>query len=806
MIGFGRSPAVFRSILFLLSAAALAASALTASALALPPVQYPYPTASTGSADARDGFDDRAFAVIAFNACGREADYAQFLGELKAGNFDNQGEPLTEILIAKAVYPIDPAKQCFGFVAQDQLPSIADCDEVIKDQAGRPKIVNDEAGQSFVQILVPRACRARQINEAVLAMRKNGALGSSGLRCVTSLRFGKGHGEFDVVVRGLVRLLYLAGADLLSGDTIDHMYKELLATSGPPSDGSYSQIADCTEPAGDELGSPEDRTDRYTWYNELGQDISDFFSWLIKFAVIAAAVPPALIASPFLLAAGVDPTDLNVPVPFADVRVSETENHRLQIESSKYLVNADIIARLEAENYGGLDGWKSDQAKVREWLLRRLQDITIHDFREYNSRPYTRYSLNAVLNLYDFASVHGDTALMTAAWIVLDLSEAKFAATSNRGRRTSPFRRHSSSDGYRADGSASTDQANLYNIITEGDHEVLRAMLLSNQTQLLPASRAPPNDAVHDAVINLVNPSVSAYRLPEPVLSTAVDRRTFAQTFVPAGLERAFQAPAFTVTAGGVPTEATASLFGKSDDDDFGVAMPTTIVPTIAGTSLNEIFRFDGVGIDSHKPGIGRNRTGNTCVAPGFACGLQPRLSDAFSKCTKGAVGVTDRVAFVNSQDCRPDQPAFYLASLTVDCSGTFCLQGHRWGIMDIIEAPSAAPADFLRFRNERGAAFNSVTPDDGGRASYTTATGLKIDFTVAASQPTVLSVNDAEPPPWSVNGDVVDADGQGHATIKGPGGPIAIDFTDWAKPTRTAPAPAAPPPVTGPPGGNCCR
>jgi hypothetical protein len=104
---------------------------------------------------------------------------------------------------------------------------------------------------------------------------------------------------------------------------------------------------------------------------------------------------------------------------------------------------------------------------------------------------------------------------------------------------------------------------------------------------------------------------------------------------------------------------------------------------------------------------------------------------------------------------------------------------------MDIIEAPSAAPEDFVRFKAERAAAFNAVTPDDSGRASYTTATGVKIDFTLAASQPTVLSINGAEPPAWSVNGDVVEADGQGHATIKGPGGPIVIDFTDWAKPTR---------------------
>ena len=136
-----------------------------------------------------------------------------------------------------------------------------------------------------------------------------------------------------------------------------------------------------------------------------------------------------------------------------------------------------MIARLEAENHGGVDGIKDDQAKEREWLLHRLQDIAIHDFREYNARPYSRYSINAVLNLYDFAAMHGDTAMQTAAWIVLDLTEAKFAATSNRGRRTSPFRRRTEYDGFDPANPGSKD---LYNLVEGADHEVLRAMLLSS--------------------------------------------------------------------------------------------------------------------------------------------------------------------------------------------------------------------------------------------------------------------------------------------------------------------------------------
>ena len=80
----------------------------------------------------------------------------------------------------------------------------------------------------------------------------------------------------------------------------------------------------------------------------------------------------------------------------------ESENHRLMIESSRYLNNQIILAEIGP----GDDNKKyiaSDQAQVREWILTRLQRIVEEDFIEYNARPYQRYSLSAVRNLADFA-------------------------------------------------------------------------------------------------------------------------------------------------------------------------------------------------------------------------------------------------------------------------------------------------------------------------------------------------------------------------------------------------------------------
>ena len=109
---------------------------------------------------------------------------------------------------------------------------------------------------------------------------------------------------------------------------------------------------------------------------------------------------------------------------------------------------------------------------------------------------------------------------------------------------------------------------------------------------------------------------------------------------------------------------------------------------------------------------------------------------------------------------------------------------------MDVMEAPSTAPAAFDAYMSQRRQALIAITPDAHGSATYITAAGQRIDFTLFHKQPTVLAINGIPVKPLATAGGVIDADGQGHATIKGPGGPIQIDFSDWANPKRTVPQP----------------
>ncbi len=714
---------------------------------------------------------DRAKVVIETNACGREDDYLRIRAEMAQGKFDSEGEDFIHILVAKIAYirahsnptlsqppctaqisrlPADFATRDHNVaVIKEQVPSTEE--PCARESPSAPPPNADPNTPISVKVTVDTQCMARQVNAAVKAMKKTSKLGSSGVPCIANLtdpiliaqlftgdgpNFGDvvlPEGEWDVNNRELVRLLYLGSAfpgkagGVLEPSTIDYMYTDLLAATGKLSDGSYPILYDCNEPAGDELGSPEDRADRDAWYNDVADFLGDALEWF-GITYLTYGLGPfgaiALIGVPLLLAGTVgSPQDLLGDLTLS---VPETENHRLNIETSKFLTNADSIAHLKANNYGTGD-LEDEQKDVREWLMRRLQNIAQNDFQEYNARPYSRYSLNAILNLCDFAGGAGDPDLALAAHIVLDLSAAKFAATSNRGRRIVPFRRLSNEDG--------DENRYLYESFSGADHEIARAMLLSGQTQLLNPNHEIPDDHPLRAyryklavLSEMVNAATSSYRLPFGALEKAVTRQAFEQTIRHTSVERVEQSPAFTISAGGLATGPTETILGFGRDKDKGATMPTVIIPTIAGSYMKDLFRFDGVGLH-------HERSNNTCVAPGFACGLSPRLPIGFFP-DHGEGPAEDMLFFVSSAESHfQSGPHFYLAARIVHCvTGSAC----AWGLMDVVEATPPPPigpmkaADdpaFGLFKDQRRAALRAVTLDSTGRGVYTTAAGRQIVF-----------------------------------------------------------------------------
>jgi hypothetical protein len=85
-------------------------------------------------------------------------------------------------------------------------------------------------------------------------------------------------------------------------------------------------------------------------------------------------------------------------VPNTLGQIFDTENHVLMTESSRYLKNQWL-------RHHGSRKRRHDNARtgLQQWLLGRLNHIRVHGFHEFNSDPYERYAVQALLNLEAFA-------------------------------------------------------------------------------------------------------------------------------------------------------------------------------------------------------------------------------------------------------------------------------------------------------------------------------------------------------------------------------------------------------------------
>ena len=328
---------------------------------------FPQPVPTTAFAAAA-GFDDRAAAVIRTNACGREDDYLGIRDEMRRGDFDGQGENLSHILVAKMAFIRQAVANksvlpCVTTVRRmlEQIgeharlltvlgPSLACSTEVGLDPNG---IAHADTQPIEFKVTTSLQCMSAQVNDAIKAMKKTTQMGSSGIPCITKLQLSS-EGEFDVNVRELVRMLYLSGqlgprqGGILAPSTIDYMYEHLLAARGKLSDASYPTVMGCGEPAGDALGSPEDTGRRGPLVRGSGRCPRRLFRVGVDH-VHHVWLGPGRRRDPH---GGTVPDHCRggrsaeaILSPW-NVLIPESENHRLMIETSKYLTNADIIARL----------------------------------------------------------------------------------------------------------------------------------------------------------------------------------------------------------------------------------------------------------------------------------------------------------------------------------------------------------------------------------------------------------------------------------------------------------------------------
>lgn len=109
--------------------------------------------------------------------------------------------------------------------------------------------------------------------------------------------------------------------------------------------------------------------------------------------------------------------------------LQETENHILMTNSSYYLKNKWLLDQKKEFDPSSKD--------LEEKLLEKLQEIRIKGLDEYHSIPYTGYTINALLNLFEFGSL----PIQKASKAILDQIFEQFSYSSLTLRSFTPFRR-----------------------------------------------------------------------------------------------------------------------------------------------------------------------------------------------------------------------------------------------------------------------------------------------------------------------------------------------------------------------------
>ncbi|MFA7754125.1 hypothetical protein V5F01_10780 [Streptomyces sp. NRRL B-2790] len=320
---------------------------------------------------------------------------------------------------------------------------------------------------------------------------------------------------------------------------------------------------------------------------------------------------------------------------FATENAPETENHILMIESTRYLVNQMLYERL------GDQPFDNSTNGLTAWLLDHLQQFAKHDFLEFNSRVYQRMSLHALLNLHEFAT---DKNIRKAARIILDYSMVKFAVSSTRIRRISPFRR------MKENTNNTTDHKDLF---TDPQGDPLIAFF---HCYVGPTDRdgkaTPWYPDAH--TFNAVIGGLSSYRPPPAAYILALEKwkepgqHIFnhgkrpqlheADEDADGGVEIYSRFPSFLLTAGGMWLN---SGYGKDEFTKYkqvAIAQSTTLLITRAfdvtgrpelDLEFSDLIRF------GRWPG--ERWCNNTAVHRGFACGADLEIPDKWLDLTGAA-------------------------------------------------------------------------------------------------------------------------------------------------------------------------
>ncbi|MDQ1257757.1 MAG: hypothetical protein QG656_2363 [Candidatus Hydrogenedentes bacterium] len=126
-----------------------------------------------------------------------------------------------------------------------------------------------------------------------------------------------------------------------------------------------------------------------------------------------------------------------IKVPFSLGLVTDTENHHLMTEGSRYLKNQWLFEKGNAGQKGN-PAYDNAVNGLEAWLVGYLEEMRDEGVYEFNSIPYLGYTVQALLNLDAFAR---SPEVSRLARHLLDTMNWQYALGSHNFRRCAPFRR-----------------------------------------------------------------------------------------------------------------------------------------------------------------------------------------------------------------------------------------------------------------------------------------------------------------------------------------------------------------------------
>jgi hypothetical protein len=465
------------------------------------------------------------------------------------------------------------------------------------------------------------------------------------------------------------------------------------------------------------------------------------------------------------------------------VPVVESENHVLLIESARFLTNQLLFARTGDARY---DNYAND---LGDWLLRYLQDIARHDFLEFNSRNYQRYSMHALLNLVEFAR---QPRIQAAARILLDYTTTKFAVSSDGLRRVGPFRRlaeHANSgkrghDAFFED--AADPQAGFF------------LMYLGPGAAGLPADRFPARwlGSALIAGLSTYRPPKAAYALAGPRSTPSQQvfhhgtRRTTME-FVGGGVEIYYRTPTFLLSAGGMYLPSGYGFDELTRYQHVGVVQATSLLPTRGDLRYTDLIRFE--------PWPNTRYANNTCVHLGFACGADLVIPQRWLDCTRTPKNAGPWL-LLNLDTDACGRLGLYVAAYRTKPATANAVPGYglppNLGLLHAVDAATGPFDAFARQTRERNALPAKLTV--GNTYTFHSGDGHSFRFRLEPAmhpyRARVVAYDgrpieaDVHRWPLAAGPFLTSPDHDGYFEIRYPGcpGPLVLDFRGTRTPRRT--------------------